>query len=114
MTITKAIALLALAATLAGCETTNTPPIPLSMKSLPEFSGHMDCLAKQASSYAPVQGSPLELGIIGASACGRTRVALYDAVARQQGNTFARSYIATGREEEPKMIAAEIIRLRQR
>lgn len=83
------------------------------MKSLPELSSHMDCLAAQARNYAHVEGSPLELGIIGSSACNRSRLKLQDAILMVESPAFTRSYIETARREEPNMIAAEIIRLRQ-
>lgn len=101
-----------LALALAGCETTAPSGGATSMKSLSEFSTHMDCLALQASQYAKVEGSPLELGIIGASACNASRARLRTAITNREGAAFARGYMNAAEREEPKMIAAEIIRLR--
>ena len=110
----RILVLILAAVAVSGCETTDVSAQAeaKTMKRLPQFDTHMDCLALQARKYARADGSPLELGIIGSSNCNQTRIALHNAILKIESQSFADSYIHTARREEPKMIAAEIIRLR--
>ena len=106
----KSLWLLCLVVALAGCET--SPAQKVDIKSLPEYQEHMGCLAGQAARYSKVQGSALELGIIGSSACNSTRANLFSALEKLESRAYAQGYIGASEREEPKILAAAIIKRR--
>lgn len=103
----------ATALALTGCETSGETRSKVSVDSLPEFAEHHRCLGRQTFTYSKAEGSPLELGIIASSACGSTRYALYNAIAKIEGRAYAQGYITASEREDPKMIAGAIIKVRQ-
>ncbi|MBB4230052.1 hypothetical protein [Rhizobium mongolense] len=97
---------------LAGCETTESSTANFDVKSLPERALHTACLKAKVQEYSRVEGSPLELGQIASSGCNSTRYALYDAIAKHTNKYFAKGYIGASETEDPKMVAAAIIKTR--
>lgn len=106
------IALAFAATALVSCETTGDPKSTVDIDKLPERAAHWECLRDKVNEYSRVQGSPLELGQIASSGCNRSRYALYDALVKAKGPYFAKGYIGASETEEPKMIAAAIIKKR--
>jgi hypothetical protein len=109
----KSGVLLSVALLLTGCETSGEARPKVSVKSLPEYAEHQRCLGRQTFIYSKAEGSPLELGIIASSGCGGTRYTLYNAITKIESRAFAQGYISTSEQEDPKLIAGAIIRVRQ-
>lgn len=118
-TMKRVILVIAALATITGCETSNgeigsTQGKSSNIKDYPEYSAHIECLAAKAFEYYRAEGSPLELGVIGSSACNNTRYALNAAITKRQNRYIAQGYTQASEQEDPKLVANQIIRFRSR
>lgn len=95
-----------------NCEAGGGSPSKVDVTSLPEFADHQRCLGRQAFILSKAEGSPLELGIIAAAACGSTRHDLYIAITKIESRAFAQGYIRAAEREDPKLIARTIVQAR--
>jgi len=90
-----------------------TPDIKVSETE--EGQAHGRCLIDKAREYAPMEGSPLELGIIGAAACNHTRERLRTMLLRRGGAAYTAGFMSiVNQEEDAKMIAEFILEARRR